>query len=375
MIKTFCYFLLFVYLLCLSCERGDVYDSNAVVVKPDSVCIDPTQVFQSYNAIPLETGNDFLISKIRKMLIYDSCFFILSTNGDVVYQFGFDGKHKRNISNYGRGELEHLYIEDISIANDTLYILTRLQNKIVEYNLNSNCFCGEINIGDYYSYLSVINSNNIFLWSDNSSSLFKNLIVYSATEGIKKTFCDFNEKNHFWGSNYFTPFHRQANGELFLTQLYDHSIYRCGYDSDSLEIYMNVVFEADEQLPDNILNASFEDMSKKLQFAPVVHYISDFFGISDNKYLICYLYKFQYRMSFIDNGTARNYLLNGSEEFPYATTSNILGIHNDELITYQTASAILSYYNIEHNVSENNFLFGISEDANPVVFLHKFRQI
>lgn len=373
MIRQFCCFLILVALFFSSCGRRDEFVLNTIIVEPDSVSIDPCQLFQSYRAIPLETENDFLISKIRKMLIHDSCFFILSTSGDVVYQFGFDGKHKRNISNYGRGELEHLYIEDISIANDTLYILTRLQNKIVEYNLNSNCFCGEINIGDYYSYLSVVNSNNIFLWSDNSSSLFKNLILYSAEEGIKKTFCDFNEKNHFWGSNYFIPFHKQSNGELFLTQLYDHSIYRCGYESDSLEIYMNVMFKADEQLPDNILNASFEDMSKKLQFAPVVHYISDFFRMSDNWNLICYLYKFQYRVSSIYEGIVKNYLLNGSEAFPYATTSNVLGIHNDELITYQTASAILSYYNIEHNVSENNSLFGISEDANPVIFFHKFK--
>lgn len=84
--------------------------------------------------IKLETTPDNLIGEVKKVLLKNDRIFILSSS---VMCFDLNGKFIYSINNRGRGPGEFIKIDDMSIANEKIYLYDNTQWKIMSYDINN----------------------------------------------------------------------------------------------------------------------------------------------------------------------------------------------------------------------------------------------
>lgn len=89
-------------------------------------------IFESIEAIPLETNKQCMISSVGKILIIDSCIYLQNGNTNL-FVFSTTGKFIREISHKGKGPGEFNSVRDFDIDKaGNIYILDFL--KIQKYS-------------------------------------------------------------------------------------------------------------------------------------------------------------------------------------------------------------------------------------------------
>lgn len=131
--------ILFVLLICFSCNEEEEIDTISFDLKQDVQDIHTQQLFAGYQLVPLETNDSVLIGKIDKVVLWKDKLFVASfQKGQVVYAFDLRGHFLGKIGNQGRGPEEYIQLFDLFIdtVRNSLCFLSRVDQKLLEYDLN-----------------------------------------------------------------------------------------------------------------------------------------------------------------------------------------------------------------------------------------------
>jgi hypothetical protein len=95
-------------------------------------------IVDNLKVVQLQQDPLFHISQIDKVIYENSEFYVLDTELDNLFVFDDTGKFKRKISQYGIGPGEYIDINDFTIINSKLYLLSREGMTILKFDLNGS---------------------------------------------------------------------------------------------------------------------------------------------------------------------------------------------------------------------------------------------
>lgn len=128
-----------IIVLLFSCKREDNEIVRVNVDVENAVNILDIAEYFSPEYIILETNEQCLIGEIHKAVIYSDYILVLDKHiSKGVYLFNRTGKFIRQIGSMGKGRGEYLYLEDFSVINDKIFLLSGLDGKLLVYDFNGN---------------------------------------------------------------------------------------------------------------------------------------------------------------------------------------------------------------------------------------------
>lgn len=121
--------------------------------------------------VQLQQDSSVHISQIDKVIYEDSEFYVLDSELDNLFVFDKNGKLNRKISQFGNGPGEYADLNDFTIINNELYLLSRDGMKIIQFDL-SGSFLKNIKLdynpllienlnGNLGLYLTYFNEDNV----------------------------------------------------------------------------------------------------------------------------------------------------------------------------------------------------------------------
>lgn len=118
----------------------------------------------------LETNADCQIGQIDKVKTTDQYIFVLDkTVARAVFLFDKKGKFVRKFDKKGKGQGEYLYLENMDVYENHLYILSGLDRKILQYNYHTGNFAKETRLNSHGGYeLKVLPDQDFFTIRANS---------------------------------------------------------------------------------------------------------------------------------------------------------------------------------------------------------------
>ncbi|HEX2933887.1 MAG TPA: 6-bladed beta-propeller [Bacteroidales bacterium] len=118
-------------------------------------------VFEHIRFIPLETNNENLISSIFKFDKLDSNYVVIDREQVSIFLFSATGKFKRKIGQKGKGKFEYTQLRDMSVSNDSLYVVVNEGKHIYIYNKNGD-FIRQENLKFIVSSFAKLNDGYLF---------------------------------------------------------------------------------------------------------------------------------------------------------------------------------------------------------------------
>lgn len=135
--------ILSIVIMLVACHSKDVRKFNAqenIYIDIDKR-IDYESMYKSLYVnnvtyIPLETADDFLIGRIKKLIFDNSYIYIFDDISNKLYQFYESGKYANQIGNIGEGPKEYMKISSFSIDSETgnIFIYCEIKQSVFEYD-------------------------------------------------------------------------------------------------------------------------------------------------------------------------------------------------------------------------------------------------
>lgn len=123
----------------LSCAEQALVSESVVAVSLDSEQerIADTTLFSSMREVRLESAPDCAINDIDKVLMADSTLYIMDRRQNKVLLFGLDGRHQGTIADIGRGRGEYIDLIDVAVDRYRRELLLLVYPKgIMHYTLD-----------------------------------------------------------------------------------------------------------------------------------------------------------------------------------------------------------------------------------------------
>ena len=179
--------------------------------------------FNGYKYIVLETTKESVVSEpIKAIRVTDKYISLLAKQEIII--FDNNGCYKGKVSHQGHGNHEYLGIEDFQLNNDTLWILSRIDKKLLSYTI-SDVFLNEITLNDTYTEMLFVDAHRLFLASANANSQQFNFILYDTEKDkILKRFDPFDRNQSMVFD--FPSFIGKSEDCLYVTHPFDASVYR-----------------------------------------------------------------------------------------------------------------------------------------------------
>ena len=146
--------------------------------------------FEYFSFIKLETNKECLLKDISKVLCYDNNIYILSLDEPTVFIFDKTGKFLSKIK-MGQGPEEVLFVSDISINDEKLYVLDMFKT-IKEYDLEGN-FIQKKYTFDLNFFSFEFTSSGLLLFDNNMNKKSDYNIYFYSDSGERKTFLEKKE--------------------------------------------------------------------------------------------------------------------------------------------------------------------------------------
>ena len=176
---------IFVALFCLTACSLSNGLKDRLILKPQSILIDPDKVKDfidltpllrdSVEIIPLETKDECLLSEIERIEFYKDRIFVLDRTRKGVYMFDQSGRFIGKIGCQGSGPGEFTSVGFFCVTGDSVLISDQHQSKWIVYNLQdkrtTEFSCGE------FTYLNgFLMGRNLYLVSNYNKSQSDRLI-------------------------------------------------------------------------------------------------------------------------------------------------------------------------------------------------------
>ncbi len=319
--------------------------------------------------VPLETNEDCLVDEIRKLKISGDTIYIADETKITMFSLR-DGSYLGNIHKHGRGPGEYIILTDFDVFDSRLYVLSNVDREIIMYNASGDVL-RTINTGEGFSNLSVIDEDNIWLYSSDSNDSMYNFILIGPDADVKAKYDKFSKNQSYTIED--ITFCGSASDTLYVSQYYDNIVYSLHHDG-YVPLYRfdmnlrNTVSQ--EELSATALSELHKTYKYKESFRSIMH-------IDRNRHTLfaetwCFLDGLALKTCFVKadmvTGKSHFYICgyDVDERFPLFDLSNVIGYDGKVLISYLTAFSAKKYgekYKIGN-------LADISEYDNPVIVFH-----
>ncbi len=194
-ITTFC-----LILFLLGCKTGKketeiIFDSNAKVIDvPIKESKENFDFVQNVKYVFLD--NQILLSKIARIIFFESNIFVHDELTDCIVTFSNTGRYLFHIDRKGKGPLEYLELTDFTIdqENRNILIFDGKQHKVLVYSIDNKEFEKEIQC-DFFPLALAWESENLYFYNPLS-------FVYPGNKkyhySLIKTNTNLNEKNRYF---------------------------------------------------------------------------------------------------------------------------------------------------------------------------------
>ncbi|MBO4499724.1 MAG: 6-bladed beta-propeller [Bacteroidaceae bacterium] len=323
--------------------------------------------FASTRIIPLETGEDFLMGDIVRIMVYDDTYYILDS-GKRIFLFDMDGKFISKIDRQGRGHGEYIDANCFDVQGDEVYILSSFEKKIRVYSFEGE-FLREIGLDGPYFDMAV-EDDYILLYSDNNNESHKNFVKISHEGEVMDSWDDFDKITSYMTGG--RKLNRQGSS-IFYFKPFDYRIFE--YDGQTSRLIAEFLFT-------NNIRYKESDMDDIVAFSEKVmntEYVKSFSKAAKVGNLLVVTYQMfldEYGIrdfmiiKNLTDGKCYNYCLQeqGLCSIPFPGYGYYLC--DKALITYTSASGFLM---ANGNSVDEEILSGISADGNPVLMRFDFK--
>jgi hypothetical protein len=364
--KVICILLFMLISVLNSCSTKHS-DNTAAITVDISTKANINDFFKNYYAVPLATGDEYLIANIDKIIIESDKIYILDKRNFSIYIFDIKGNYLNKLNSKGNGPGEYLDITDFAVVDSSIFVLSRVMRKILEYSEDQD-FVKSYPLDDFYDYCYFFNGK-ILLYSGYSNDTHFNIRIYNMKTGkIENSFLPFTVNQSFSFSP--APFNMTADGDLLITQQYDYNVYKM--EHDSLTAIFKFDFNTKDKIPDDFQGIGFEKVYGDLVQKSVVKRIEYINRLNDCFYITFILDYAPYISQIIPSkGIAKSLKLESFDKFPFAF-SKVIKFYGNYLTGYLPAADVLIFDNKFPSDKSNTGL--LDEDDNPVLFFHRLEE-
>ncbi len=333
-----------------------------------------TDFITSQRHIVLETNDTSIIKHVNRLIMDVHTLYI--QDGNEILAFSEDGTYQQSYNHYGQGPEEYLEIKSFRVNHDKLYILDKLSQRIMVYELSDGKYDRTIKLPYEFVDFWVYPDGEIVLASGNYNSSMSNFVWIDSTTGdIQSTQIAYNNAHtvELWD---YVPFAGILNDELIVNIPFGMTNYQL--TKHSAIPYFNFSFNTDAQLPkvpnENIDISEFSDQTRNTS---VVRQLGYYAHTSSSNYLCFKLFGsiggfMDYLVKFNNDGEQEAITMIGAEifkEYPYLLSihsiidNNLISITNSATLLRLDASNDSSYWTER----------GLTEDSNPVVSIYTLK--
>ena len=359
------------FIICVSCNRTGEEDNIRLItvdVHTQAAIEDIVKSLDGY--IFLETNDSSILQGIDKLKIENDTIYI--ADGDVLHLFGRkDGKWLGKIDRQGRGHGEYLGLTDFDVYGSEIYILSRVDNKVIVYDTSGNAE-ETIRTEDGFSRIQIDGEGKIWLYSSNSNDVGYNYVMIDHSGRIQSKQAPFPDNLGFIiGED--RPFCGFGTGCVYTASFFDNTVYALSEKMYRPEYRFNVNLEhsvTQQELNDRDLSEIYTEYRFKEVLRQLRH-----IAVSDNKLVAemsCFLSGRGNRTYMIaadlNTGESKAYLMGEKTDpaFPLFDSGDIEG--------YDGKTVISSIYagSAKKKGEEYGFedLAAMSEYDNPVLVFH-----
>jgi hypothetical protein len=274
-----------------------------------------TDFIDSVNVVQLETNENCLISKIKRIIFFNNRYYIFDLKQQIVFCFDDSGKFLFNIDRKGQGPEEYIYLGDFNVDpyNNQLLLLEPFGH-LIAFDLDGHFISKTRLPGEIKAYNEVfpLNRDELIFISLNEYSL----VHYSRKRDVitdKKYKMDNAVKNAI-----FMPANR--------TYTYNNEVFFSPPSTNDIEnLSDNTVFTWDFGKKNNttkqinrlkkIIKSEGEMPEKDFVGDGWLNYTFNY-NYETSRYKICALYygKYKFRYIFFDKVTHKPYVFDATKE-------------------------------------------------------------
>ena len=359
------------FIICVSCNRTGDEDNIRLItvdVHTQAAIEDIVKSLDGY--IFLETNDSSILQGIDKLKIEHDTIYI--ADGDVLHLFGRkDGKWLGKIDRQGRGPGEYLGLTDFDVYDSHIYILSRVDNKVVVYDTSGNAE-ETIRTADGFSRIQIGGEGEIWLYSSNSNDTGYNFVLIDHSGKIQVEQDPFPVNSGFIiGED--NPFCGLGADCIYTAGFFDNTVYALSEKIYRPEYRFNANLEhlvTQQELKDRDISEIYDEYRFKEVWRQLRHV-----AVSDNKLVAemsCFLSGRGNRTYMIaadlNTGASKVYLMREKTdpEFPLFDSGDIAGYDGKTVISSIYAS-VAKQQGEEYGFED---LAAISEYDNPVLVFH-----
>ena len=359
------------FIICVSCNNksdNEYLNIITVDIHQQGRITDFIKSMDGY--IFLETNDNSILQDIDKLKIEDGVIYI--ADRDVLQMFDSkDGKWLGKIDRQGRGHGEYLGLTDFDVYDSQIYILSRVDNKVVVYDTSGNAE-ETIRTADGFSRIQIGGDGKIWLYSSNSNDAGYNFVMIDHSGEIQAEQDPFPVNSGFIiGED--NPFCGLGTGCIYTASFFDNTVYALSEKTYRPEYRFNVNLEhlvTQQELNDRDISEIYNEYRFKEVWRQLRH-----IAVSDNKLVAemsCFLSGRGNRTYMIaadlNTGESKAYLMREKTDpaFPLFDSGDIEGYDGKTVIS----SIYASWAKQQGEKYGYEDLAAISEYDNPVLVFH-----
>lgn len=332
--------------------------------------------------IKLETTPQSLLGDIEKLLIANDKIVILSNN---IYCFDMKGNFLFALDKRGRGPMEFIRADDISISNNKLYLYDNSQWRILSFDINSGNHLKTYPLPYSVPRVEVVGDNMIVDRANFPSKLIKSneRIFISSLEKPQQVI-----STYFSEQEYEVETEQQFvgyNGVAYLSNPFRGKTYKI--QVDSVENYFQV--KGDKVLTDNEIELLLERNS---YFSDAVSLSGKIYGFErfyeSNDFITCDFFMGDKKIHLVyDKTTGKNHIFTTVKRAYYQyPPTEFIGAYGDyfcKIINSETILMNNQVYLSDHKIDDSKLktdstyrtINSIMPEENPILALYKFKNI
>lgn len=333
--------------------------------------LDPRNVSQLEDVIDdckvifLDSARNALIAEPGKILCDSNYYYIQDRKQECIKVFGKDGHFVSQVNRFGRSGQEYISLTNFDVKDETVYILSRTNQKLYEYGIRGK-YLNSYELDDWYSDFVALNDNKVLLFSNYANNKMKNYVLFDLKQRKTVAECDDFTVNTstILGESHFI----RTDEGIFTVKPFDYTIYQ--YDNNSINPVLTLNFDTEDALPKNENISVIAEQTEKKK---VVRYYNSFTKVGDNVFVLYNLTRvvmgdFPMGLQFLtaanikDTTSITVTTAFGNEKFPFGFSNAFL--YNDALFALITPQV----YNGQVDAAD-----AVDEESNFILLEYKLK--
>ncbi len=331
--------------------------------------------FDNYKYVTLQLNDSLPVGNIDLFDMRDDKYVIVSRN--IIHVYESNGNELSCFDRKGNGPGEYIEIQDISMGDKGIYVLSWSQKKIILYDIHGN-YLETYNLPYSYAALCCNDNDNIWLASESDNESKYEFSLYDTKEmEIIGNYIPFDQNQSTYSSiRIFNPFIFTSDKEILLAKQYDYKIY--GIDENGEDVAWEYSFNTEKQIGDFGKNLKYVDLYQSLSNQPIIMWPGLLWKGTENVYQTLGVFYIMGRFTNIyrfslehpeRKGELLHIGLKSYEDFPFLRNS-VLAIKDGWYISAMPLSEALKI--AKGNNINSDFKEASYDDA-QVLFFHHFR--